>query len=88
MPPPSDYDNVVIPFDKEAPNFVRFTTRVDGKQIDMKVDQRAIAVGVDRTDILLGLNLPLANFLADTRKALGRLPAEALQHTKQPHLRP
>ena len=57
---PSEEDNFVIPLPKEATNFLGFRTTVDGKPVAMKVEQRALALGVDRTALLEKLALPIA----------------------------
>lgn len=57
---PSDMDNFVIPVPESASNFLAFETVVDGRKVAMEVEQRAIAVGVDRTEWLKDLSLPVA----------------------------
>jgi hypothetical protein len=72
---PSDADNRAIPVDT-SPNFMNFRTQVDGKAVDMQVEQRAIALGIDRTDLLKGLGVPLAPFMDDATKAVRALASE------------
>jgi hypothetical protein len=74
LPAPSDGDNLAVPVDS-SPNFMDFKTQVGGKPVDMQVEQRALALGIDRTDLLKGLNVPLAPFDAAT-KAVQALGAE------------
>ncbi|MCB1509643.1 MAG: DUF4424 domain-containing protein [Hyphomicrobiaceae bacterium] len=73
----SDLDNVVIPEPGAAANFMAFKTTVDGKSVQMKVQQRAIAVGIDRTNVLRDLGLPIAPYLAGLGKRIAALPAAA-----------
>ncbi len=72
---PSDDDNRAIPVDDPV-NFMAFKTQVDGKPVNIQVEQRAIALGIDRTDLLKSLGVPLAPFLEATTKAVQGLPAE------------
>lgn len=55
--------NVMLP-DGANPNFVDFTVTVDGKAVTPAVDERATALGVNHTEYLRGLGLPL-NPIAD-----------------------
>ena len=57
-------------------NLLGFVTRVDGKPVATKVEQKITAKGVDRTGLLRELGLPLAPHLEKTNAALNRLPAE------------
>jgi len=72
---PNDADNRAIPVEDPV-NFMAFKTQVEGKPVDMQVEQRAIALGIDRTDLLKSLNVPLAPFLDAATKAARALPAE------------
>jgi hypothetical protein len=60
--------------DEDPENFLAFETSVDGKTVETKVEQRVSALGVDQTQKLRALNVPLAPQLAETRAALDRLP--------------
>jgi hypothetical protein len=73
---PSDADNRVIPVDTDPVNFMGFTTQIGGKPADMAVEQRALAVGIDRTGLLKSLNVPLAPYLEAAAKALEALPSD------------
>lgn len=73
---PNDADNRAIPIDTDPVNFMGFKTQVGGKPADMKVEQRVIAVGIDRTELLKSLNVPLAPYTEAARKAVDALPAE------------
>jgi hypothetical protein len=72
---PSMGDNLAVPVE-DSPNFMAFKTQVDGKPVDMLVEQRALALGIDRTDLLKGLNVPLAPFVDTATKAVQGLPPE------------
>lgn len=58
-----------------------FSTRVDGRPIEMRVERRATAGGTDRTDLLEGLGIPIAggNIYASVAEAVDRLTAEQQQ---------
>jgi hypothetical protein len=68
-------DLLAIPTE-DGQNFLGFTTRVDGQPVTARIEQKAIARGVDRTAYLQSLGLPLAPHLKTTQEALDRLPAE------------
>ncbi len=68
-------DNISVPTE-EPENFLAFATTVNGTPVETKVEQRAIAVGVDRTQLLRSLGIPLAPHLLSTNEALDRLPSE------------
>jgi Domain of unknown function (DUF4424) len=57
-------------------NILAFTTAVNGQPVVPQVEQRVIAAGLDRTQLLRALNIPLAPHLAATGDALDRLPPE------------
>jgi hypothetical protein len=54
-----------------------FETRVDGQPVTTSLEQVVLKDGVDRTDVLLRLEVPLAPHLASTSAALDRLPRSA-----------
>ena len=68
-------DNISVPTE-EPVNFLAFATTVNGEPVKTKVEQRAIAVGIDRTQLLRSLGVPLAPHLHSTNEALDRLPPE------------
>ena len=72
---PNDADNRAIPVDDPV-NFMAFKTQVEGKPVEIKVEQRATALGIDRTDLLKSLGVPLAPFLEAAAKAVEALPAD------------
>ena len=55
-------ENISVPTD-DPDNFLAFTTTVNGKPVATKVEQRVIAVGLDRTQLLRSLGIPLAPHL-------------------------
>jgi hypothetical protein len=63
---------VSIPLDDPV-NFLGFRTEVDGQPVEPKVQQRASALGVDQTELLQSLGVPLALHRDETRKALDAL---------------
>jgi hypothetical protein len=70
-----DHEDVNISVPTEDPvNLVGFATSADGRPVKAEVEQRVYARGVERTDMLKGLGIPLAPHLAVTNDALDRLP--------------
>jgi Domain of unknown function (DUF4424) len=69
-------DEVVTVPTEDPLNLLAFTTVVDGKPVATEVEQRAIAVGIDRTRLLRTLGIPLAPHLAAANEALDRLPLD------------
>jgi len=67
--------NISVPADDPV-NFLAFATAVNDKPVTTKVEQRAIAAGLDRTQVLRTLGIPLAPHLASTNEALDRLPPD------------
>jgi len=55
--------NIVLP-DSGSPNFVDFAVTVDGAAVTPSIEERATALGIDRTAVLRNLGLPL-NPIAD-----------------------
>lgn len=73
---PSDVDNFVIPVENQA-NFLGFETMVDGRPAAVEIEQRAHALGIDRTDLLKSLGVPIEPQFGSVEGALSRLsPAE------------
>ena len=68
-------ENISVPTE-DPENILAFTTIVNGKPVATKVEQRVIALGLDRTALLRSLGLPLAPHLLKTNEALDRLPRE------------
>lgn len=46
---PSGTNNFVIPAPDEPANFMQFETLVDGIPVAMSMEQKALAIGIDRT---------------------------------------
>src|SRR5262245_17901232 len=65
--------NISIPTDDPV-NFLAFRTTVNNQPVTTKVEQRVIAAGLDRTQLLRSLNIPLAPHLRSTGEALDKLP--------------
>lgn len=68
-------DNISAPTDDPV-NFLDFTTAVNGEPVRADVEQRVFAKGVDRTQLLRGLGVPLAPHLSATNNALDKLPRD------------
>jgi hypothetical protein len=68
-------DNIAIPT-QDPVNIFAFTTTVNGAPVKTQVEQRAIAMGLDRTQYLRDLGIPVAPQLAATDKALDALPQD------------
>ena len=72
-----DEQDQIISVPTEDPvNFLAFTTTVNGQPVVTKVEQRVVSAGLDRTQLLRSLGLPLAPHLASTNEALDRLPPD------------
>jgi Domain of unknown function (DUF4424) len=71
-----DDGNVAIPTD-DPENILGFSTVADGHSVVARVEQRVRAKGIDRTDLLRGLGVPLAPHLETTLEVLDRLPVPA-----------
>ena len=70
--------NVVVPTDDPV-NFLAFSTQANGQPVTTQVQQKASAMGVDRTAMLQSLGLPLAPQLKATYDALDALPKDKWQ---------
>lgn len=57
-------------------NFLDFHTMVDGKPVQTAIEQRVIAMGLDRTKLLQDLKIPLTPIWARTIAALDALPQD------------
>jgi hypothetical protein len=67
--------NISLP-DAESDNFVGFATRVNGAPVATEVERRVVAAGIDRTDRLRQLGIPLHPLARETQQALDALPRE------------
>jgi uncharacterized protein DUF4424 len=68
-------DSLSVPTE-DSVNLLAFATAVNGELVSAAVEQRVIAAGLDRTQLLRGLGVPLAPHLASTHEALDRLPPD------------
>lgn len=66
-------ENISLPTDDPV-NVFGFTTKVNGQPVRTKVEQRVTAKGIDRTQMLRDLGIPLAPHLMSTNEALDKLP--------------
>jgi len=67
--------NISLPTEDPV-NLLGFTTTINGKPVKTQVEQHVFAAGIDRTQLLTGLGIPLAPHLKATNDALDRLPRE------------
>lgn len=70
--------NISVPTDDPV-NLVGFSTTVNGRPVAAQVEQRVFAAGIERTDLLRRLGIPLAPHLPATNDALDRLPPATWQ---------
>jgi hypothetical protein len=77
--------NLAIP-SQDPENFLDFHTVADGREVTAKVEQKAFANGVDISERLRALGLPLPPQLEATRKALDALPAAKQTELVDAHL--
>lgn len=68
-------DDIAVPTDNPE-NILDFKTVVDGKPVATKVEQKVFAYGIDRTEYLRKLGIPLPPQLQATRDALTALPRD------------
>jgi hypothetical protein len=66
-------ENISLPTEDPV-NIFGFTTQVNGRPVQTKVEQRVTAQGVDRTRMLRDLGVPLAPHLQSTNAVLDKLP--------------
>jgi uncharacterized protein DUF4424 len=67
--------NIALPTEDPV-NLLAFVTTINGKQVKTQVEQHVFAAGIDRTQLLVSLGIPLAPHLAATNEALDRLPRD------------
>ena len=70
-------DEVISVPTEDLQNILGFSTKVDGKPVEMRVEQKVYSRGTERTDVLRRLGVPLAPHLAATNAALDRLAPAA-----------
>jgi hypothetical protein len=68
-------DNISVPTE-EPVNILDFHTIANGTPVKTEVEQRVFAAGIERTQYLRDLGIPLAPHLLSTNEALDRLPRE------------
>jgi Domain of unknown function (DUF4424) len=64
-------------------NLLAAATTVNDKPVSVAVEQRVIAAGIDRTQLLRRLGIPLAPHLDSTQDALDRLPPDQLENLQR-----
>jgi hypothetical protein len=67
--------NIAVPTEDPV-NLLGFTTTVNGKPVATQVEQHVFEAGIDRTELLKSLGIPLAPHLQATNDALDRLPPD------------
>ncbi len=67
------YANVSIP-DDTSDNFLGFEVTVDGQGVQPRLEQRAVALGIDVTGELAAKGVPLFPYGNDVQRALSELP--------------
>jgi hypothetical protein len=70
-------DEVISVPTEDLQNILGFSTKVDGKPVEMHVEQKVYSRGTERTDVLRRLGVPLAPHLRATNAALDRLARAA-----------
>src|ERR1700730_10682750 len=68
-------DNISVPTEG-AVNILDFHTTVAGQPVKTEVEQRVFAAGIERTQYLRDLGIPLAPHLPSTNEALDRVARE------------
>ena len=63
-------------------NLLAVAVVVNGKPISPAVEQRVIAAGLDRTQLLRSLGIPFAPHLSSTREVVDRLPADRVEELR------
>jgi hypothetical protein len=74
--------NISIPTE-DPENILGFSTLADGRLVATRIEQKVLANGIDRTDMLRGLGIPLAPHLRGTAEALDRLPEQSRRELLQ-----
>jgi hypothetical protein len=67
--------NIALPTEDPV-NILDFKTTANGQPITTQVEQRAYALGIERTQYLRGLGIPLAPHVRATDDALDKLPPD------------
>jgi hypothetical protein len=79
---PSETNNFVVPNPADPLNFMGFKTRIDGTSVAMQVEQKAFAVGVDRTAMLAEMGLPTSPLSSGIVERLARLPSAKIDQLR------
>jgi hypothetical protein len=64
--------------ERSKENFMNFAITVDGTRIEPRLEMRALSGGLDITDMITALNVPLNPLADETRKALRGISREKL----------
>lgn len=80
-----EFDWVPLPF-PESENYVGFATRIDGVDIPLGVESRAMLLGLDRTQMLIDLGVPLLPFDEDALARIAALPVQTRDALRAAHL--
>jgi hypothetical protein len=75
-------ETVALPSDDPV-NLLSFSTAVNGKAVSAGAEQRALSAGLDRTQLLRRLGIPLAPHLVDTHDALDRLAPDKWEELRR-----
>ena len=70
--------DIAVP-DRDRENFMNFSATVAGKPVETKLDMRALTGGVDITDRITALGIPLNPLSQSTQDAVNWTPREKLQ---------
>jgi hypothetical protein len=65
--------------DREKENFMNFSATVAGKPVETRLDMRALTGGIDITDRISALGIPLNPLSQSTQDAIDKTPRETLQ---------
>lgn len=80
---PSGTNNFVIPAPDEPANFMQFETLVDGIPVAMSMEQKALAIGIDRTGELKDLGLAVSPLEKGVSERLGQLSEATLERLRE-----
>jgi hypothetical protein len=75
-------DSLSVPTE-DAVNLLAFATKVNGEAVSAAVEQRVIAAGIDRTQLLRGLGIALAPHLSSTHAELDQLPPDKWEELRR-----
>jgi len=64
---------------QDQENLFGFVTTVNGKKVQARIEQKAIARNVDQSDLLRGMHIPLAQHLQLTKDAIYKLTPEQIK---------